>query len=63
MFGGVERMLAGQDQARRQAACRQRGGERRQLDRFRAGSDDEVDTLEGQASPWLGGANMAAKAL
>jgi hypothetical protein len=60
MFGGIERMLTGQDEARRQAVAGQRGRDRRQLDGFGAGSDDDVDTLYRQASPWLGGANMAA---
>ena len=60
MLSGAERMLAGQDQAWRQAAGGQGGGYGRKLDRFWTGSNDKVDTRTGQASPWLAGANMPA---
>jgi hypothetical protein len=48
---GVQGMLAGQGQARREAAICQCGGDWRKLDSFWAGSDNEVDTRTGQPSP------------
>ena len=51
MFLGVERVLAGEDQPQGQAAAAQRLGDRCKLDGFRTGSDDKVDTLDGQPSP------------
>jgi hypothetical protein len=51
IVGGVElRMLAGEDDVRRQAACGERCGDRRQLDCFRTCSDDQTYT-SGQLSP------------
>jgi hypothetical protein len=51
VVGGLElRMLAGEDDVRRQAACGERRGDRRQLDCFRTCSDDQTYTT-GQLSP------------
>jgi len=51
VLGGVQGMLACQDQTLREAATCQCGGYGRKLDRFWAGSNDEVDTRTGQPSP------------
>ena len=48
---GAERMLAGQNQARRQGASAKRCGDRCKLDCFWTGSDNDVDTRTGQPSP------------
>ena len=44
-------MLAGENQTRRQSAGAQGGRDRRKLDGFWTGSDNDVDTLTGQPSP------------
>jgi hypothetical protein len=51
VLGAAKRVLAGQDQARRQAATGQCDGYGRKLDRFWTGSDNEVDTRTMQPSP------------
>lgn len=45
-IGGPQRVLPGKDQARRQAASAQGDRDRRKLDGFWTGSDDDVDTLD-----------------
>lgn len=47
----VDRMLAGQKDARRPAAVRQGGRDGRKLDRFWTGTDNDVDPLAAQPSP------------
>jgi hypothetical protein len=51
MLRRIQRVLSGEDKARRQAAARQCGGYGRKLDRFWTGSDNEVDTRTIQPSP------------
>jgi hypothetical protein len=49
---GIERrVLAGEDQARRESAGGKRMGYGRQLDRFRPGPDDQPNIRETQPSP------------
>ena len=51
-FGGIEcGVLAREDEARRQAALRERARNRLQLDRFRPGADDQPYIGETQSSP------------
>lgn len=50
-IGRPQRMLAGEDKARRHSAGAQGGRDWRKLDGFWTGSDDNVDTLDWQPSP------------
>ena len=51
-------VLAAQDQRWRESSDCERMGDRRQLDRFRPGSDDQPDIRGIQSSPYLGGRNV-----
>ena len=51
VVGRAQRVLAGEDQTRRKAAAAERGRDRRKLDGFWTGPDNDVDTRTGQPSP------------
>jgi len=60
VVGSLQRVLAGKDKAQPLPPLLESGDDGCHFDCFRASADDDVDTLTGQSSPWLGARIMAA---